>query len=94
MEPDPFSWGSSRGVSPLPSGLRLQVEGHVALPPVVDDEQYIDAPIEALVDSAALTLASGMERHRPVLPFMAQRANRSRALAQTHVGTVARSVGI
>jgi hypothetical protein len=93
MEPDPMGWGERVMAAPLPSGLRLQVEGHVALPPVVDDEQYIDAPVEALVDTAALALAEGMERHRPVLPFMAQRANRSRALAQTHVGTVARSVG-
>jgi hypothetical protein len=93
MEPDPFGYGASRGVSPLPSGLRLQVEGHVALPPVVDDEQYVDAPTEALVDTAALNLAQGMERWRPVLPYMSQRANRSRALAATHVGTVARSVG-
>ena len=90
---DPMDWGGSWGVSPLPTGMRLHVEGHVALPPIVDDEQVIDAPIEALIDTAALALASGMERHRPVLPFMAQRANRSRALAATHVGTVAREVG-
>ena len=94
LEPNPMGWDGTWGVSPLPHGLRLHIEGHVALPPIVDDEQVVDAPIEALVDTAALALAEGMERHRPVLPFFAQRANRSRALAATHtLGTVAREVG-
>ena len=72
-----MGWDGAWGVAPLPTGLRLHVEGHVALPPIVDDEQVIDAPIEALIDSAALNLAQGMERHRPGAAVYAQRANRS-----------------